>query len=180
MSTSDVLNRELFEQLMACQDDSDPTFVLDIVTMYYNSARQHFPEMEANLSQDNYEDLFNTAHTLKGSAGGVGAMILHDLMEDLKRGTLTLYSDTTHTHTHSLSLYGNPLWTLLFLSIVSCYFSCYPPSTTASKNKDKALCGTLIQDAKEAHRLVSSELIKIFAIEEELTPLDASLYEGIV
>eukprot|EP00163_Fabomonas_tropica_P030356 TRINITY_DN6814_c0_g1_i1.p1 TRINITY_DN6814_c0_g1~~TRINITY_DN6814_c0_g1_i1.p1 ORF type:complete len:136 (+),score=28.74 TRINITY_DN6814_c0_g1_i1:108-515(+) len=135
MSTSDVLNRELFEQLMACQDDSDPTFVLDIVTMYYNSARQHFPEMEANLSQDNYEDLFNTAHTLKGSAGGVGAMILHDLMEDLKR---------------------------------------------ASKNKDKALCGTLIQDAKEAHRLVSSELIKIFAIEEELTPLDASLYEGIV
>eukprot|EP00033_Pygsuia_biforma_P001542 GCRY01001738.1.p1 GENE.GCRY01001738.1~~GCRY01001738.1.p1 ORF type:complete len:132 (+),score=21.22 GCRY01001738.1:172-567(+) len=83
-----ILNEEIFDQLMMCEDDpSDPAFVREVVELFQEQTNTEFPKMQALLDDGSPESMHTfsrAAHLLKGSAAGLGAQKCQQLCQDLQ------------------------------------------------------------------------------------------------
>ncbi|XP_054793834.1 histidine-containing phosphotransfer protein 4-like [Prosopis cineraria] len=66
---------EQFEELEGLQDDSNPNFVEEIVTLFYNDSARMLSNIEHALlaSPMDFDKLDDYMHQFKGSSSGIGA-----------------------------------------------------------------------------------------------------------
>ncbi|KAK9691838.1 hypothetical protein RND81_09G223400 [Saponaria officinalis] len=69
-----VLN-EQFTQLQSLQDESNPKFVIEVVTLFFEDSERLLNEMALSLGQENvdFKKLDAHVHQLKGSSSSIGA-----------------------------------------------------------------------------------------------------------
>ncbi|KAJ3676341.1 hypothetical protein LUZ60_003753 [Juncus effusus] len=64
-----------FKELQQLQDESNPTFVFEVVSLFFDDAERLINELSANLSQPvvDYKKIDAHVHQLKGSSASIGA-----------------------------------------------------------------------------------------------------------
>lgn len=76
---TDVLDTEVVEELLALTGDDDPELLLDLIQMFLEDAPTKVNAILNGLATGNLEELTQAAHSLKGSAGNLGAhLVQHD------------------------------------------------------------------------------------------------------
>ncbi|XP_031277656.1 histidine-containing phosphotransfer protein 4-like [Pistacia vera] len=80
------LDREQFTQLEELQDDANPNFVEEIVTLYYNDSARLIQNMEQTLVNRpiDFVRLEEILHQFKGSSSSIGAKKVNDACTQLK------------------------------------------------------------------------------------------------
>ncbi|OIV90836.1 hypothetical protein TanjilG_15569 [Lupinus angustifolius] len=70
---------EQFNQLQQLQDESNPDFVVEVVTLFFEDAERLLNEMTIALSQESidFKRLDAHVHHLKGSSSSIGAQRIH-------------------------------------------------------------------------------------------------------
>ncbi|CAL0316584.1 unnamed protein product [Lupinus luteus] len=70
---------EQFNQLQQLQDESNPDFVVEVVTLFFEDAERLLNELTNALSQENidFRRLDAHVHQLKGSSSSIGAQRIH-------------------------------------------------------------------------------------------------------
>ncbi|OIW13838.1 hypothetical protein TanjilG_31727 [Lupinus angustifolius] len=70
---------EQFNQLQQLQDESNPDFVVEVVTLFFEDAERLLNELTNTLSQENidFKRLDAHVHQLKGSSSSIGAQRIH-------------------------------------------------------------------------------------------------------
>eukprot|EP00128_Syssomonas_multiformis_P005685 Colp12_sorted_trinity150504_noHs@6178 len=84
----DVFDSHVVEQLIACQDESNPTFFADLITVYMSQAEELLTTMQHQLQEKHLVELADTAHKLGGSASGIGAFRMRESCKELQRAGL--------------------------------------------------------------------------------------------
>eukprot|EP00163_Fabomonas_tropica_P024243 TRINITY_DN418_c0_g1_i2.p2 TRINITY_DN418_c0_g1~~TRINITY_DN418_c0_g1_i2.p2 ORF type:complete len:142 (+),score=39.09 TRINITY_DN418_c0_g1_i2:544-969(+) len=89
----EVLDMGPIDQLIECQDEDDPTFLQDVIELYFEDSRSTFDLLEKTLEDPTPKSITEfgeLGHKLKGSSANVGASRLAKacaLMQDLgKKG----------------------------------------------------------------------------------------------
>ncbi|KAE9611952.1 hypothetical protein Lal_00048971 [Lupinus albus] len=81
--TSSLFNEgfldEQFNQLQQLQDESNPDFVVEVVTLFFEDAERLLNELTKALSQESidFKRLDAHVHQLKGSSSSIGAQRIH-------------------------------------------------------------------------------------------------------
>eukprot|EP01136_Pigoraptor_vietnamica_P000515 Opistho-1_new@2028 len=81
----DVFDVPIFEQLLAIQDEDNPTFVADVVSLYFSQADERLAEMHKHLDRKDMAQFAREAHALKGSAAGIGARRIVEVCQRLQK-----------------------------------------------------------------------------------------------
>ncbi|XP_004494648.1 histidine-containing phosphotransfer protein 1-like isoform X2 [Cicer arietinum] len=68
-----------FNQLQLLQDESNPNFVVEVVTLFFEDAERLLNGMEKELGHDNidFKRVDALVHQLKGSSSSIGAQRVH-------------------------------------------------------------------------------------------------------
>ena len=74
---SSVLDASILEELNSLE--SDPGFLSRLIEGFRNDGARLITEIEQSFDDSNYQGFREAAHALKGNAGSVGAVALHDL-----------------------------------------------------------------------------------------------------
>eukprot|EP01137_Pigoraptor_chileana_P014528 Opistho-2@69264 len=83
----DVFDDHIFSQLLAIQDEDNPTFVADVIEMYFTQADERLEEMKKMIKQKDTVPFSREAHALKGSAAGIGAKRIVEICQRLQKET---------------------------------------------------------------------------------------------
>ncbi|CAK8572408.1 unnamed protein product [Lathyrus sativus] len=70
---------EQFKQLEQLQDETNPDFVVEVVTLFFDDAERLLNELTTSLGQENidFKRLDAYVHQLKGSSSSIGAQTVH-------------------------------------------------------------------------------------------------------
>ncbi|KAK2402985.1 peroxiredoxin type-2 [Trifolium repens] len=69
-----------FNQLEQLQDESNPDFVVEVVTLFFDDAERLLNELTTSLGKENidFKKLDAHVHQLKGSSSSIGAQRVHE------------------------------------------------------------------------------------------------------
>ncbi len=74
-----VLDMDVVEELLSLTGDDEPELLLDLIGMFLEDAPIKLKTIQDGLASGDYEALATAAHSLKGSAGNLGAhLVQHD------------------------------------------------------------------------------------------------------
>lgn len=85
---SEMIDHDIFNQLLEMDDDANHEFSKSILSDYFVQMEEKLPEMKELVESDKLEEAGKLAHFLKGSSAGVGAAIVRDLCDDMQHYTL--------------------------------------------------------------------------------------------
>ena len=68
-----TLNMEVIDELLALSDDGDPELLVDLIEMYLADGPTKLAAIESGIAAGDWERVERAAHSLKGSAGNLGA-----------------------------------------------------------------------------------------------------------
>ncbi|UZJ51790.1 hypothetical protein CBS101457_001110 [Exobasidium rhododendri] len=77
----DVIDMDIFGQLLEMDDEDDREFSKEIVWNYFDQAVNTFEKMDEALAADNLLELSTLGHFLKGSSAAVGVIRVRDSCE---------------------------------------------------------------------------------------------------
>lgn len=84
------VDAEVIRELRTLQDDGNPGFLAELIDLFLSHGSQMLADLRTAFSAGNAAELLRLAHTLRGSAGGLGARRLSGLCaaleEDLRAG----------------------------------------------------------------------------------------------
>jgi HPt (histidine-containing phosphotransfer) domain-containing protein len=81
---NEVINMEVVEELLSLSDEGDPELLVDLIQMYLQDGPQKLEEIRDGLAQKDYDRVERAAHSLKGSAGNLGAILVQRDCEELQ------------------------------------------------------------------------------------------------
>ena len=81
---NEVINMEVVEELLSLSDEGDPELLIDLIQMYLQDGPQKLEEIRDGLAQKDYDRVERAAHSLKGSAGNLGAVLVQRDCEELQ------------------------------------------------------------------------------------------------
>ena len=79
--SSEGLLDDQFTQLLQLQDDSNPQFIEEVISLYFEDSASKLEKLAAKLSvqQPDYEEVDQIVHQLKGSSASFGASAVAQL-----------------------------------------------------------------------------------------------------
>jgi HPt (histidine-containing phosphotransfer) domain-containing protein len=83
----EVLDQAVLEELLSYADDGDPELLLDLIQMFLDDSPSKVAAVEQGLATGDFEKAERAAHSLKGSAGTLGARLVQDVCELLQVST---------------------------------------------------------------------------------------------
>mmetsp|Transcript_36669 Transcript_36669/g.59266 ORF Transcript_36669/g.59266 Transcript_36669/m.59266 type:complete len:147 (+) Transcript_36669:121-561(+) len=83
-SKEDLLDESIFDQLEELQDETQPHFVEEVITLYLETSAEKLAEMQSLLEKKDLDELAKSAHSLKGSSANIGAVKVVKICADLK------------------------------------------------------------------------------------------------
>ncbi len=69
-----TLNMEVIDELLALSDEGDPELLIDLIQMYLADAPTKLDSIQIGVETGDWERVERAAHSLKGSAGNLGAI----------------------------------------------------------------------------------------------------------
>ena len=81
---SEVINMEVVDELLSLCDDGDPELLVDLIQMYLEDGPRKLNEIVEGLATQDYDRVERAAHSLKGSAGNLGAILVQEDCEQLQ------------------------------------------------------------------------------------------------
>lgn len=81
---TDVINMEVVEELLSLTGEGDPELLVDLIQMYLEDAPHKLSEINAGLADRDWDRVERAAHSLKGSAGNLGAIFVQEDCEILQ------------------------------------------------------------------------------------------------
>jgi HPt (histidine-containing phosphotransfer) domain-containing protein len=82
-----VLNQEVIDELLALTEDGDPELLVDLVSMFLADAPTKVDAIVTGLERGDLHQVERAAHSLKGSAGNLGASAVQHLCEEIQNVT---------------------------------------------------------------------------------------------
>lgn len=83
--SADLVDHDIVEALIDLCDDENPDFFRNLVGEFERHAELRLAEMKHAAAARDGEGLYRSAHSLRGSAGNVGAKHMASLLADLQR-----------------------------------------------------------------------------------------------
>jgi HPt (histidine-containing phosphotransfer) domain-containing protein len=80
----DVINMEVVEELLSLSGDGDPELLVDLIRMYLEDGPHKLREIDQGLADGDWDRVERAAHSLKGSAGNLGAFLVQQDCEVLQ------------------------------------------------------------------------------------------------
>ncbi len=81
---TDVLDMEVVDELLSLTGDEDPELLLDLIGMFLEDAPIKLSAILHGLASGDFEALSGAVHSLKGSAGNLGAHVVQHDCESLQ------------------------------------------------------------------------------------------------
>ena len=81
---SDIVNMEVVQELLDLTGDGDPELLLDLIDMFLDDAPTKVGAILEGAASHDMEAVERAAHSLKGSSGNLGAVLLQDVAEKLQ------------------------------------------------------------------------------------------------
>lgn len=75
---TNVLNMEVVEELLSLTGDDDPELLLDLIGMFLEDAPSPAEEIQEVFESGDMQKLSDASHSLKGSAGNLGVVLLQN------------------------------------------------------------------------------------------------------
>lgn len=82
-----VLNMEIIDELLALSDDGDPELVVDLIQMFLADGPAKLRSIQSGFSSGDLHQVEQAAHSLKGSAGNLGAVAVQNHCEAIQVAT---------------------------------------------------------------------------------------------
>lgn len=82
-----VLDPRVLEELLDLGDEDDAEFVVELIGLFLRDAPARVQAVIDGAGAGDFEQVEQAAHALKGSAGNLGAMVLHDLAQELQEAS---------------------------------------------------------------------------------------------
>ncbi|XP_043699282.1 histidine-containing phosphotransfer protein 1-like [Telopea speciosissima] len=84
-----------FAQLQALQDESNPSFVTDVIKLFIQDAGKIIMELNRYLSARvvDFQGMFSYVHQLKGSSSSIGAQLVRDACDELRQACDANYKE---------------------------------------------------------------------------------------
>jgi PAS domain S-box-containing protein len=79
-----ILEKNALENLKQIESSGVENFVSETISLYFNHAEQQISEIKKAVYNQNSNDLFLKAHSLKGSSGSLGLKKMSELCENLE------------------------------------------------------------------------------------------------
>lgn len=73
---AEIVSNEVIEELLSLSDDGDPELLLDLIEMFLEDAPERIASIGTALQSTDFDGIERAAHSLKGSAGNLGAVLL--------------------------------------------------------------------------------------------------------
>ncbi len=87
MGSDDVLDMAVVEELLSLSDDGDPELLLDLIGLFLADGPAKVQSVTEGLAAGDLERMERAAHSLKGSAGNLGARLLQDTCDRMQNAT---------------------------------------------------------------------------------------------
>lgn len=84
MSAESVLNKKALDDIRALQDRSGSDLLSKIINMYLDKVPELIAEITQSAEQENLEQLWTSAHSLKSSSASVGATRVYEVCVQLE------------------------------------------------------------------------------------------------
>jgi len=84
-STDEIINMDIFNQILELDDDDTHDFSREMVEEYYTQAAQTFDDMDAALTEKDLVKLSDLGHFLKGSSATLGITHVQSSCEKIQR-----------------------------------------------------------------------------------------------
>lgn len=81
---SDIVDMNVVRELVDLAGDGDPELLLDLIDMFLADAPSKVQAIVDGASSGDAEAVERAAHSLKGSSGNLGAVLLMDVAEKLQ------------------------------------------------------------------------------------------------
>ena len=81
---SEAINMDVVDELISLSDEGDPELLVDLIQMYLQDGPNKLNEITSGLATQDYDRVERAAHSLKGSAGNLGAVLVQQDCEDLQ------------------------------------------------------------------------------------------------
>ncbi len=81
---AEIVSTEVIEELLSLSDDGDPELLLDLIQMFLDDAPDRIASIGTALQSKDFEGIERAAHSLKGSAGNLGAVLLQGDCETMQ------------------------------------------------------------------------------------------------
>src|SRR5436190_16738424 len=82
-----VLDMQVVEELLSLSDDGDPELLLDLIRLFLDDGPAKVGAVTQGLAAKDFDMMERAAHSLKGSAGNLGARVLQQTCEKLMLAT---------------------------------------------------------------------------------------------
>ena len=83
MGETPVLDRAVIETLRQLTPPGEPDVLAEVLQMFLDEVPPRFERLRNALTAGNIQEVHRAAHSLKGSAGNVGARRLYDVCKQL-------------------------------------------------------------------------------------------------
>jgi two-component system, sensor histidine kinase and response regulator len=84
MAANQVLDMQIVDELLSLTDDGDPELLIDLINLFLGDGPAKVQSVLHGLACQDLEQVERAAHSLKGSAGNLGARLLQDTCEQLQ------------------------------------------------------------------------------------------------
>lgn len=84
---SQVLDMSVIDELLALSGDGDPELLLDLIGIFLDDGPAKVGAIVQGLEEKDFEKMERAAHSLKGSAGNLGALMLQQTCERMQVAT---------------------------------------------------------------------------------------------
>ena len=84
---SNVLDMQVVEELLSLSDDGDPELLLDLIRLFLDDGPSKVTSIVQGLRVKDFDKMERAAHSLKGSAGNLGARLLQATCEQMQQAT---------------------------------------------------------------------------------------------
>jgi HPt (histidine-containing phosphotransfer) domain-containing protein len=81
MPMEQVLDMTVVDELLSLSDDGDPELLLDLIRLFLEDGPAKVDALARGLANKDFEMMERAAHSLKGSAGNLGARLLQHTCE---------------------------------------------------------------------------------------------------
>lgn len=78
------IDMSVVQELLDLSDDGDPELLIDLIQMFLEDGPSRVQSILEGLAEGDLEKVERAAHSLKGSAGNLGARKVQDIAEQLQ------------------------------------------------------------------------------------------------
>jgi HPt (histidine-containing phosphotransfer) domain-containing protein len=81
---SQTINMEMIDELLSLSEDGDPELLVDLLQMFLEDGPQKVQAILQGLQSQDFDAIERAAHSLKGSAGNLGVVLVQEDCERLQ------------------------------------------------------------------------------------------------